>query len=90
MLVLWLFTMLLTVSPALHHYFHPDSDECTHQCLITAFQKSSFEGVNCDVILVTSNYYIICVPSVLPDSFHPPLFDFSLLSSRGPPTVLFS
>jgi hypothetical protein len=39
MLLLWVGTFALTVSPELHHLLHPDSQAPNHNCLITQIQQ---------------------------------------------------
>jgi hypothetical protein len=34
-LVLFLFSLALTLSPSLHHFFHHDSDSAGHTCIVT-------------------------------------------------------
>jgi len=39
MLLLWVGTFALTVSPELHHFLHPDSQAPNHNCLITQIRQ---------------------------------------------------
>lgn len=39
MILLWLVTWALTVSPDLHHFLHQDSQTATHACLITQLHQ---------------------------------------------------
>jgi|GEM_PF-1066960 len=88
MLALWLFTMLLSVSPALHHAIHPDSAEGTHQCLITAFQKCTLESgaaatATVIVSLIFWGFFI-----VISGTFIPSLGCHRSSSPRAPPVCL--
>lgn len=49
MIMLWLGTSILALSPSLHHWLHKDSQSVTHHCLITQLGKSpgltGFSGI---------------------------------------------
>jgi hypothetical protein len=88
MLLLWLGTFALTVSPALHHLLHPDSQGPNHNCLITQIQQHPLlTGVAAIAapapVLVTAAAVCRAEVQFLPASDH------RLSPSRAPP-FLFS
>ena len=88
MLLLWLGTFALTVSPELHHLLHPDSQGPNHNCLITQIQQHS----------LLAGIAIIPAPAPVPATVAGvrcaevqflPASDRRLSPSRAPP-LLFS
>lgn len=84
MLILWLGLMVFIWSPVLHHALHKDSQESTHNCLITELEKGVLSA---DVVPVvqferpTTYFYL----SSIHDSLDSREFDFRLPLTRGPP-----
>jgi hypothetical protein len=88
MLLLWLGTFALTVSPQLHHLLHPDSQAPDHNCLITQIQQhpllAGFAAIAAPApapAVVT----LVCSPEIQ----FLPAPDCRLSPSRAPP-FLFS
>ena len=50
--LLFLFLNCLSAFPALHHFFHPDSDEADHHCAVTMLIQGKVETTSVDVPLV--------------------------------------
>lgn len=53
MLALWLATVLLGMSPALHQFLHDDSQRAGHECVLTLLQKGQFFSGTATVSLIT-------------------------------------
>ena len=88
MLVLWLGTFALTVSPELHHFLHPDAQRPDHNCLITQIQQHP----------LLAGFATITAPAPVPVAVEMvwraevqfvPACDYRLSPSRAPP-FLFS
>jgi len=86
MLVLWLGTFALTVSPELHRWLHQEADSAGHACLVTQLrQHSLLVGVAPVVapLLVLTQTATVESPEVqfLPSG------DYRLSPSRAPPLI---
>jgi len=88
MLLLWVGTLALTVSPELHHLLHQDAQNPGHNCLITQIQQHP----------LLAGFAIITAPAPAPVAIAAvsraevqflPACDYRLSPSRAPP-VLFS
>lgn len=88
MLALWCFTVALSSSPALHHLLHSDSGDLTHQCLVTAFQKSSLAGGAVVPLIVIVAAVPFSEHAVMADVLPFQSTDLQLLPTRGPPSIL--
>jgi len=85
-LVLWLTTLALTVSPQLHRLLHRDAQSPNHDCLITQILHQSLLAGSANVAAPTQ--YPLRVGSVYLDVFQFfPAFDYRLSPSRAPPAV---
>ena len=82
-LLLFLFLAALSVSPALHHAFHKDSDHRDHACAVTIFAHGQVELVVYDVPIVVSQVWagLHAVATVFVSSEPPEL----LPPERAPP-----
>ena len=86
MIGLWLGSVALAVSPELHHWFHQDSGNVNHECLVTLVSKGHFlagtaSGVAAIVAAVFFGLFLLAVVWNLP------VTDFRLSPSRAPPVV---
>ena len=76
--------LMLVACPELHHALHPDSDKADHDCLVTAFVKSTLNEAELTPVVVLFAVFVIyavMLPKVLPRS----LFRYSFSASRAPP-----
>jgi hypothetical protein len=89
MLLLWLGTFALTVSPELHHFIHRDSQGPDHNCLITQIQQHP----------LLAGFATITAPAPAPITVagvcraevqYLPTSDHRLSPSRAPPFVFSS
>jgi hypothetical protein len=88
MLLLWVGTFALTVSPELHQLLHPDAQAPNHNCLITQIQQHPLlAGLAAITAPVPAPVEVpaVCRAEV---QFHPAC-DYRLSPSRAPP-FLFS
>jgi hypothetical protein len=89
MLLLWLGTFALTVSPELHHLLHQDSQGPNHNCLITQIQQhpllAGFAAITAPVPAP------VAVAAACPAEVHfLPARDYRLSLSRAPPSLFSS
>jgi hypothetical protein len=89
MLVLWMATSLVAVSPHLHHWLHADAQSTSHDCVFTHVSKGQLLGAAPGLVTVAASFFLF--RSVLPDEprFVPAaLYRWS--PSRAPPSVFSS
>jgi hypothetical protein len=88
MLLLWIGTFALTVSPELHQLLHPDAQGSDHNCLITQLQQHTLLAGFAAIIAALPAPVVgtaVCRAEVQ----FVPAFDYRLSPSRAPP-FLFS
>jgi len=84
MLLLWLGTATLAVSPQLHQKLHKDSKSASHECVVTLLSKSHLlAGGGGSVLLVLIPVFFGLL--LVAESFHFSVIDFRLSPSRAPP-----
>jgi hypothetical protein len=89
MLVLWLGTAALAASPDLHQWFHKDSQNITHECVVTLLSKSHLVAgaTGCFVLALIRVFF----GGLLIEESSPLCrIDFRLSPSRAPPAFVFS
>ena len=89
MLLVWVGTVALTVSPELHRLLHKDAQAPGHNCLITQIQQQPLLAGFSSVAAPTAVPVVaaaVCTPEVqfLPAS------DYHASPSRAPPVLLSS
>jgi hypothetical protein len=85
MLGLWLALIGLSSSENLHRFFHSDSQQANHECLVTFFSKSYLLGAFTPAAVLLAVF--VCFGLLrLAEGVRPPLDDIRLAPSRGPPT----
>jgi hypothetical protein len=89
MLTLWLAVVVLSTSPALHQWMHPDSQGGSHECLVTHFIKSQvLSDASTGIVPATE---LICVAnSRSPDQTLVSQPEYRLFPSRAPPALFSS
>jgi len=89
MLLLWVGTIALTVSPELHHLLHQDSQSSNHNCLVTQIQQhpllAGFAAITAPVRAPVT--FVAACPAEV--QFHH-AFDYRLPPSRAPPSFFSS
>jgi hypothetical protein len=89
MLGLWLVTFALTISPALHHLLHADSQSGNHVCLITQIKQHPL--VATFSLVATPLPVTFAAEIEAPADLAPPrTLDFCAFQSRGPPSLPLS
>ena len=89
MFVLWLGTAAVAASPDLHQWFHKDSHNASHECVVTLLSKSQ-------LVAGASGCFVLALVPVLfgylPITETAPLsaIDFRLAPSRAPPALILS
>jgi len=86
MLVLWLATFALAVSPELHRLLHQDAHNLNHQCLITQIKQQDLSASCAVVLQVPPAIDGFGLASSLDEQFVAS-FDFGVSLSRGPPSI---
>ena len=86
MLLLWLVTVLVSLSPRLHHLLHDDSQSAGHECLITLLTKSHLLSSPSPVVLVVASRMCIELPPIAA-LIVPSSADYRLSPSRAPPAL---
>ena len=86
MLGLFLVLQIVSASPALHHWFHEDSDSPDHQCVIRLVSQGQFDHAPVQVTVPLPQ--IVSVTVVFPDSVALVVVDYRLLPGRAPPFLL--
>jgi hypothetical protein len=84
MLGLWLGLIGLASSESLHRFFHSDSQQATHECLVTFFSKSHLLAA----FTPSAALLVVFVCFGLSRFFEgglPPIADLRLAPGRGPP-----
>ena len=86
MLGLWLGLIGLSSSESLHRFFHSDSQQANHECLITFFSKSYLLAAFAPMAALLAVF--VCVGLLrLAEDGRPPVADLRLAPSRGPPVA---
>lgn len=88
MLLLWVGTFALTVSPELHHLLHPDSQSPNHNCLITQLQQHPLLAGFATITAPVPAPVEVSTACTAEVQFLP-AYDYRLSPSRAPP-FLFS
>jgi len=84
MLALWLTTLALSISPALHRCLHSDSASGKHECLVTCFAGGQIlSGASTGVLVSVNGGCFIARPWVVPTYVSQP--EYRLAASRAPP-----
>lgn len=84
MLGLWLGLIGLSSSESLHRLFHSDSQQATHECLVTFFSKSHLLAAFAPVVALLAVF--VCFGLLrFADAGLPPMAGLRLAPSRGPP-----
>ena len=89
MLLLWLGTFALAVSPQLHRLLHHDAQSLNHHCLITQIKQQSLTAgapAALAPVLPPAGLDWVCCPK----SQFLATFDFRICFSRGPPAAFSS
>lgn len=86
--MLWLATSALAVSPELHHLLHADSNNLSHECVLTLLSKGLFAGPASADPQWWPHAPTLRVPPA-PDEPVRSRFDYRLSPSRAPPAVSF-
>jgi len=86
MLVLWLATYAISVSPQLHHFLHRDAQNINHQCQITQIKQHSFVHASSKISVPRPMEAILWSVRGTEVQFRPS-FDYRLSPSRAPPAV---
>ena len=89
MLLLWVGTFALTVSPELHHLLHQDAQGPNHNCLITQIQQhplvAGFAAITAPLPAPVVGA-VVCRAEVQ----FVPAYDYRLSPSRAPPSLFSS
>jgi hypothetical protein len=85
MLLLWLATFALAVSPQLHRLLHQDAHNLNHHCLITQIKQQNLIA-GCAAALHTAPPPSSVDAVARFDSQFVACFDFRISLSRGPPS----
>lgn len=84
MLGLWFGLVALSSSESLHRFFHSDSQQATHECLVTFFSKSHLLAPFTPFAALLA--VLVCFGwARLAEDGLPPMADLRLAPSRGPP-----
>ena len=84
MLGLWLGLIGLASSERLHQFFHSDSQQANHECLVTFFSKSYLLGAVTPAAALLAVF--VCFGLLrLAEGGLPPVADIRLAPSRAPP-----
>jgi type II secretory pathway component PulM len=84
MLLLWVGTFALTVSPELHHLLHRDSQSPNHNCLVTQIQQHPLLAGVAAITAPVPAPAAVAAACPAEVQFHP-AFDYRLSPSRAPP-----
>ena len=84
MLGLWLGLIGLSSSESLHRFFHSDSQQATHECLVTFFSKSHLLAACAPSVALLAVFVCFGLVRLAEDGF-PPVADLRLAPTRGPP-----
>jgi hypothetical protein len=84
MLLLWVGTFALTVSPALHHLLHQDSQGPDHNCLITQIQQHPLLA-GLAAITAPAPASVVVTVACRTEAQFLPARDYRLSPSRAPP-----
>jgi hypothetical protein len=84
MLGLWLGLAGLASSARLHQFFHSDSHQTNHECLVTFFSKSYLLGAAVPAVAALAVFVCFGL-SRLAEGGLPSLADVRLAPSRAPP-----
>jgi hypothetical protein len=88
MLLLWVGTFALTVSPELHHLLHQDSQGSDHNCLVTQIQQHPLlAGFAVITVPAPAQAAVASIPRA--EVRFLPVCDYGVSPSRAPP-FLFS
>ena len=85
MLVLWLATFALAVSPQLHRLLHQDAHNLNHHCLITQIKQQNLIAGTPAALQVEASLDGFDVVASFDEQFVSS-FDFRASFSRGPPS----
>jgi hypothetical protein len=89
MLLLWLGLLGAAVSPQLHQLLHKDSQNPTHNCVVTQVQQQAFLGT-CDRLVVSDPVLTSIGFVPLAETRIFPTTDYRLSPSRAPPSLFSS
>ena len=89
MLLLWVGTFALMVSPELHHLLHQDAQGPSHNCLITQIQQHPLLAGYAAVSVLASAPVVVTAVCRAEAPFLP-ASDHRLAPSRAPPFVFSS
>lgn len=84
MLGLWLGLIGLASSESLHRFFHSDSQQLTHECLVTFFSKSHLLAAFAPSATLLVVFVCFGLSRLL-EGVLPPMTDLRLAPGRGPP-----
>ena len=88
MLGLWLGLIGLASSERLHQFFHSDSQQANHECLVTLFSKSYLLGAFAPALVLLAVF--VCFGLCrLSEGGLPSIADLRLAPSRAPPVSSF-
>ena len=88
MLGLWLGLIGLASSERLHQFFHSDSQQANHECLVTFFSKSYLLGAFPPAVAPLAIFVCFGLCRLAGDSL-PFLADVRLAPGRAPPVSSF-
>ena len=84
MLLLWLGTFALTVSPELHRLLHQDAQGAEHNCLVTQLQQHSLLA-GFAILAAPAPAPVLVALVSYPELQFVPACDYRLSPSRAPP-----
>lgn len=87
LLGVFLFVLAMTHFEPLHHAVHPDSDQSDHQCLVTMIHSGQMDTpLHATICVIACPLVKVAGPSFVHTIYVS--FDFALLPSCGPPSIL--
>jgi len=89
MLLVWLGTVALTVSPELHHLLHQDAQGANHNCLITQIQQHPLLAGFAPIAAPAPAPVVVALVCSAEVQFLPAR-DYRVSPSRAPPSLLSS
>jgi hypothetical protein len=89
MLLVWLGTFALTVSPELHHLLHQDAQGPDHHCLITQIQQHPLLAGFAPIVAPAPVPVVVALVCSAEAQFLPTR-DYRFSPSRAPPFLLSS
>jgi len=89
MIFLWVAAVMVSLSPTLHQFFHQDSQNGHHECLVTQLSKSQVSsGVSPGQGLMCSPLGLLLVSAEA--STKVSASDYAVRPGRGPPSSISS